>query len=183
MEQKRTNLTMKNSELISIETLQSMFFYDCSTGSIKWRSSKRGVAAGTEFGSIKPCSKTTYMVGKVFKIRIFAHHLAWVLHYGEWPKHQIDHINHDGLDNRIENLRDVPQSVNNRNASLRKDSTSGHVGVSWDSSQGKWVAQININRRRVYLGSFSNITEAIDARQKANIENGYHKNHGVIVER
>ena len=49
-----------------------------------------------------------------------AHRVAWALYCGEWPKHTIDHINRDGTDNRIENLRDVPQQVNNNNKSKYK---------------------------------------------------------------
>jgi hypothetical protein len=46
-----------------------------------------------------------------------AHRVAWALHYNKWPQHTIDHINRDGTDNRLENIRDVPQCVNNSNKS------------------------------------------------------------------
>jgi hypothetical protein len=49
-----------------------------------------------------------------------AHRVAWALYYGSWPEHTIDHINRDPSDNRIENLRDVPQAVNNTNKSRYK---------------------------------------------------------------
>lgn len=52
-----------------------------------------------------------------------AHRVAWALYHGRWPKHTIDHINRDGTDNRIQNLRDVPQAVNNRNKSKYKKKT------------------------------------------------------------
>jgi hypothetical protein len=41
-----------------------------------------------------------------------AHRLAWILYYGEWPKFEIDHINRNRSDNRIENLRDVSHGKN-----------------------------------------------------------------------
>jgi len=170
---------MKNSELIGVELLREMLIYDPLTGSIRWRHGRSGVPAGAEFGTNKKSSKTTYRIGFVFKKKVTAHRLAWALHFGEWPKGLIDHINHNGLDNRIENLRDVDVSSNNRNTSLRKDSTSGVAGVSWDRSQSKWIAQININRKRVHLGSFVSIEDAIKARTDAASENGYHENHGM----
>lgn len=172
---------MKNSELIGVETLRKYFEYDPHTGVIKWRVSKQGISAGTEFGSEKPCSKTTYRVGKLFNCRMFSHRLAWILYYGEWPDGVIDHINHNGLDNRIVNLRVTDRSHNNRNATLRKDSTSGVAGVSWDKSQNKWIAQINADGKRKHLGSFTNIEDAIKARKSAVLQYGYHQNHGARV--
>jgi len=172
---------MKNYELIGVEELRRLFAYDPQSGSIKWKTGKQGIEAGAEFGSVKPSSKTAYRIGKVYRIRIAAHRLAWLLHYGSWPKGTIDHVNHNGLDNRVENLRDVDTIVNNKNASLRKNNTSGHVGISWDASDRKWTAQININKKRVYIGNFTTIEEAVQARRKASEENGYHKNHGMLV--
>lgn len=43
------------------------------------------------------------------------HRVAWALYYNKWPEYTIDHINRDSKDNRISNLADVPQHVNNRN--------------------------------------------------------------------
>ena len=172
---------MKNSELIGVEILQSLFSYDPTSGSIKWVNGKQGIEAGAEFGCVKRSSKTFYRIGKVFKVRIAAHRLAWLLHYGSWPNGDIDHENHNGLDNRIENLRDVDVAQNNKNAGIRKDNKSGHVGVNWDASNKKWTAQISINKKRVYIGNFTTIEEAIQARKEASEQNGYHKNHGRLV--
>jgi cytoplasmic iron level regulating protein YaaA (DUF328/UPF0246 family) len=53
----------------------------------------------------------------VFKGRKYkAHRLAWLIHYGEWPKQVIDHINRQPNDNRIMNLRDVSYSENIKNS-------------------------------------------------------------------
>lgn len=172
---------MKHSELIGVETLRKYFEYNPDTGVIRWRVSKQGISAGTEFGSEKPCSKTTYRVGKLFNRRMFSHRLAWVLYYGEWPNDVIDHINHNGLDNRISNLRVTNRSHNNRNAALRKDSTSGVAGVSWNRSLSKWVAQINADGKRKHLGVFACMEDAIEARKSAVLQYGYHQNHGAKV--
>lgn len=54
--------------------------------------------------------------GKVFKV----HRLIWFLYYKKMPQHQIDHINGNKLDNRIENLRDVPRTINCRNKLIHR---------------------------------------------------------------
>jgi len=92
--------------------------------------------------------------------RYGAHRLAWLYVTGEWPKGQIDHINGDPGDNRIVNLRDVPQSLNqqNRRRSAARINPSGFVGVSF--KRGRWMAALTVNRRQVYLGYYDTPQEA-----------------------
>lgn len=73
-----------------------------------------------------------------------------------------DHINRNGLDNRKENLRIATRSENNRNASLRKDNTSGIKGVSFNRNTKKWEVQKKINGRNYHFGSFSEKEIAIE---------------------
>ena len=81
-----------------------------------------------------------------------------------------DHINRDGLDNRRANLRVVDYVISNRNHSGRKNNTSGHNGVHWHKQCRKWRAEIKVNSKRIYLGLFSNINDAIDARKQGELE-------------
>jgi 5-methylcytosine-specific restriction endonuclease McrA len=67
-------------------------------------------------------------------------------------KLQVDHINHDSLDNRACNLRLVTQSVNQQNKRKYRNSSSEYKGVSWDEKAGKWMARISINGKRLYAG-------------------------------
>src|SRR5690349_4205586 len=60
-------------------------------------------------------NRTGYLRATIKKRQIAAHRLVWVLHYGSWPTGCLDHINGCRTDNRIENLRDGPVSVNARN--------------------------------------------------------------------
>lgn len=52
---------------------------------------------------------------------VLAHRLVWVLHNGDWPQHEIDHLNGDPRDNRIENLRDVPHAINMHNMAVHRE--------------------------------------------------------------
>ena len=107
----------------------------------------------------------------------YNHRLAWLYEYGHYPK-KIDHKNHNKLDNRIENLRDVSQQDNTKNSSKRVDNTSGQVGVVWNKNAKKWQGYIQLDGKRVNLGSFIEFHEAVNARKNAEVLYGYHKNHG-----
>ena len=82
----------------------------------------------------------------------------------------IDHINHDPLDNRKENLRVCTQQQNCMNRSKTSKNTSGTVGVCWHKGIGKWVARIKINGKYKSLGSYNDLENAIQARKNAEIE-------------
>ena len=85
-------------------------------------------------------------------------------------KLHIDHINHNTLDNRRENLRICTVSENQQNSSLRKDNKSGHVGVGKHKGTGKWIARIRCNGENISLGSFDHIQDAINARKCAEVK-------------
>jgi hypothetical protein len=82
----------------------------------------------------------------------------------------VDHINHDKLDNRKNNLRICTKQQNNFNRAITNNKTSGITGVSWEKGLNKWRAYININGEREYLGCFNTIEEATEARKQAEIE-------------
>ncbi len=108
----------------------------------------------------------------------YAHQLAWFYHYGKWPKYQIDHIDGDRSNNRISNLRDVPQSENVKNSSVGKTSSSGYRGVTWCNDRLNWRVNIGINGKIKSLGRFDDLDKAISVRKEAEIKYGFHKNHG-----
>ncbi|MFC1794763.1 AP2 domain-containing protein [Planctomycetota bacterium] len=86
------------------------------------------------------------------------------------PDHLVvDHINHDGLDNRKANLRSATRAQNNFNRSIiiRKDSSSKYKGVCWHKSEKRWRAQINVNGERKILGRFKDEIHAAKAYDEA----------------
>jgi hypothetical protein len=88
-----------------------------------------------------------------------SHRVIFCMHHGYMPKY-IDHINRNGQDNRIENLRDATSSLNNHNKTIRKDSTSGVKGVSWNKAVNKWHARLTNNGSMVFSKYFNNINDA-----------------------
>ena len=96
-----------------------------------------------------------YIAGKTYA----AHRLAWFYMTGEFPKHDIDHINGIKHDNRFCNLRDVPKCVNMQNERhARKHSSSKLMGAT--RHKNKFQSAIHINGKRVHLGTFNTAEEA-----------------------
>ena len=162
------------------DLLASFLEYDEITGDFKWivdRGSLRlkGRVAGCtqSVGSGKKY-KVIRIKGKIY----YAHRLAWLAHHGVMPNRSIDHINGDSLDNRIVNLRNISRQENQRNMKLSKANTSGVTGVVFDRERKKWAAQIKVGRKNIHLGRFEDKEDAIKARKAAEINHGYHKNHG-----
>ena len=81
----------------------------------------------------------------------------------------VDHINNNKQNNTVENLRWATNSENCMNSKIPKNNTSGFKGVTFKNQQKKWHAQIRFNNKDIHIGSYTNIEEAITARQlKAN---------------
>jgi len=79
----------------------------------------------------------------------------------------VDHINKNTLDNRRQNLRICTNSANLRNSHLNFNNKSGHNGIYFDKSRNKWLAQIKVNYKQIFLGRFKDKNRAILARKKA----------------
>ena len=98
-------------------------------------------------------------------VKYYNHRIVWFIHHGYMPT-QIDHINGNPLDNRIENLRECNQSQNNWNQRLKTTNKSGYKGVSWYSREKRWVAKLNIYGKPKVVGYFRNVEDAANAIKK-----------------
>ena len=83
---------------------------------------------------------------------------------------EVDHINHNPLDNRKCNLRICTHKQNLRNQSINKNNTSGYPGVSWYKKYKKWKVRIISNGKDIHLGYYDDLEEAIKVRKQAEIE-------------
>lgn len=81
------------------------------------------------------------------KRKYYAHRLIWKMHHGVDPIN-IDHINRNIHDNRIENLREVDQTQNLFNSARRKDNTSGVKGVCYHKTRQQWVASVDVKGKK-----------------------------------
>jgi len=75
----------------------------------------------------------------------------------------VDHINHDSLDNRRENLRLATTAQNIAHQRHKRGCSSKYKGVCWDKHRECWMAQIKVDWKAKYLGSFDSEKEAARA--------------------
>ena len=163
---------------LSHERLCEVLEYDRETGFFYWKENTGLKVVPRALAGRKSLDGHEYSTITIDDTQYRAHRLAWYYVNGEWPNGVIDHINHNKVDNRIENLRDVDPVDNSRNQPLRKDSKSGCLGVYFDKSCGKWFASFTVNGSNKLLGYYEEKDKAILARKKFEKENGYHVNHG-----
>lgn len=185
---------MASKALPTPEELRQLLRYEPETGKLFWRERPASMFKATSYRTAEGCAAnwnsrwagkealtaplaTGHLMGRIFRGPYYAHRVAWAIYYGEWPKGDVDHINHDPADNRITNLRDVSHAENQRNVSLRRNSRSGITGVV-ALPDGRWLAQIKHGGKMVQLGRFTCLNSAAAARRAAEARYGYHPNHG-----
>lgn len=77
------------------------------------------------------------------------------------PSHlQVDHINHDILDNRRQNIRLVTRQQNRANSRPKRGGSSRYKGVHWHKPRQKWCAMIRVNGVKYHLGTFASEAQA-----------------------
>lgn len=161
---------------LTAETARELLDYDPETGAFTWRVSRRGRArAGSQAGYVVPRG---YRSISINNCDYRAHRIAWLIHYGEWPEGEIDHVNGNRSDNRLSNLRVVTHQEQMKNRGMHRNNTSGVIGVCWHKARNKWMAQIRVAGKLRDLGCFTDLSDAIAARKEAEQQHGYHSNHG-----
>ncbi|ABK00200.1 HNH endonuclease [Xanthomonas phage Xop411] len=166
--QSATTLEMRNmseNNELTFEDADKLLAYEPETGVLTWKVPRNGTkGVGSVAGHIHSRGYIHVKVhGKLYK----AHRLAWLISTGAWPSKQLDHINGQRDDNRIENLRECTKAENQQNQGKRSDNTSGIQGVCWHKQTGKWYARIWVNGKQINLGLFNSIDEAAQARAAA----------------
>ena len=131
----------------------------------------------SHIGSIVGSNINGYVCTTINKKFYYMHRLAWLYVYGVMPKY-IDHIDGNRCNNSISNLRSINKMENHKNMKKPCSNTSGVAGVYMHSVNKRWIANICIDGKTKYLGSFDDFDSAVIARKKAEKDNGFHSNHG-----
>ena len=150
--------------MLTQDYLKSILDFDPSSGIFYWKVKRPNINIGDLANNI---GKNGYVRISIKNKKYYAHRLAWLYVYGEFPTNQIDHINRIRTDNRIQNLRDVKQSENVQNASIRKNKTVKSRGVALCKKTNKYRARIRLNGKEIYLGYFSTEEKAYAAYRHA----------------
>lgn len=155
----------------------SRLYYEPTDGTLRW--ARVHPRSKVQPGDIAGCiDGVGYRVVRVDGRNYKVHRVVWEIHHGEIPPGlQVDHIDHNRLNNRIENLRLVTCAENNKNKSLDYRNKHGVPGVK-RKSNGRWEASISVDGKYRYLGDFESVSGAIEARKRAEADCGYHHNHG-----
>ena len=122
---------MPKRELPSPELLRKLLRYEPETGKLFWRKrppdmfprESRGLSWNTRYAgaeAFKDKHERGYKRGSIFGKTFRAHRAIWAMVHGHWPPEDVDHINGDTSDNRLENLRAVSRQENLKNQRLSK---------------------------------------------------------------
>lgn len=152
--------------MLTKEYVSRLFTY--RDGILHWKGTRSSrVCAGDVAGHFrKDNGRCVIRVGGKL---LYAHRLIFLLHHG-WLPAEIDHIDRNPANNRIENLRAVTRAQNQWNSCLRIDNTSGIKNVCWYAPTQKWAAQIRVNGKRKRLGYFNDVLSATKAIAAAQAE-------------
>jgi hypothetical protein len=130
--------------------------FEYRDGALYWKNPraprmKPGDRAGqfnARYWSCNVCSK-----------RVYIHRIIFEMYNGDTAL-EVDHIDRDTNNNRLENLRAVSRAENVANTGIRSDNLSGYKGVSFHKATGKWIAQPVVDGKRKWLGGFATAAEA-----------------------
>ena len=147
--------------MITAEELRAIVNCDPSTGTMTWRVNKGKYRAGDPVGGPR---RDGYIRTKINQKGYLVHRLIWLWATGYLPD-ELDHINHNPSDNRIENLRECSRSQNQANKS-RKKSKPLPKGVR-ESGKNTFYARLVVDGKEVGLGTFQTASAASDAYLKA----------------
>lgn len=107
----------------------------------------------------------------------YVHRIIWIMKYG-YESNFIDHIDGNKKNNQINNLRDVSNIENTKNSKKNKNNKTGYTGVWFCKKSRKYHASIWDNYKKIHLGCFDNLNDAIAIRKQYDVKLNYHINHG-----
>lgn len=149
--------------MITAARLRELLHYDPETGELTWVSTRGSHFRGRAGNIWKRRSRRVSIEGRLYE----EHCVIWAWYYGEWPFYEIDHIDLNALNNRIENLREATHRQNNWNKPYQ---------LGRQRKNGKWTCHIrHPTKGKISLGVFDTREQAVAAYKDA-----ARKIHGVF---
>lgn len=142
-----------------------------------WNGKHAGKVAGSKFG---PAWGANYIGIRINRKGYLAHRLAF-LWMGEEVPEQVDHDDHDGMNNAWSNLIATTHKGNGQNQSMHRNNSSGVTGVCWHKAAGKWIARVRSGKKTVHLGLFHEDDLDLAAMEvmEFRVDMGYNIRHGI----
>lgn len=151
---------VREEEVKLFELAWEKLSYNHCTGVLYWSDSK------VNAGYTVPAGYIQIRLGDKLYL---AHRLIFLMFHHYLPT-LVDHKDQDPENNRLDNLRDATKQINAINTGLPANNKSGTKGVSWHKAGGKWTAQIKHNGKKIHLGSYDKLLDAVAARERAEEE-------------
>lgn len=166
-------------EDLTLALVEKVLKYDADTGHLTWISKhcNKRIVIGSRAGSLHKASGYRHIT--LYGTTYGEHIICFYLHHRRWPEGHVDHGNHIRDDNRAVNLEDVTFLQNMRNRAALKTSITGNQGVWYCKRRERYVAEITMNRKKVWQRTFKSATEAATVRAEKLLELGFHENHGL----
>jgi hypothetical protein len=150
---------------LTIDRLKELLTYHPVSGVFTWNTKPN---PSTRIGSIAGhVERNGYRRIRLDRVVFLAHRLAIFYVLGAWPKADVDHVNGRRDDNRFSNLREAEKFENQQNRPIDPKNTSGFPGVSESKRDGKFRADIQLQGKHIFLGSFGLAVEAAEAYRSA----------------
>lgn len=142
--------------MLTAQRVRELLSYNPETGLLYRLTSSGGRSAGTIAGNRSKDGRIQiYIDNKNYK----AHRVIWLLVTGEWPLYDVDHKDGNPSNNAWSNLRDVPHRINLENrVKAAKGSAIPLLGVI--KNKARFGAQINVDGKRIWLGTYDTPEEA-----------------------
>jgi hypothetical protein len=168
---------MKKAKEIPEEIFEHVKYDESSPTGLRWIKKRQNIQVGDVAGCKNPDGY--WFLGFGYKT-YRCHRIIYKLHHKINIQHtEIDHIDNNPSNNKIENLRIANSSEQKWNKRTYKNNSSGIKGVYWNQPSKKWLARIAKNGKRHHLGLFENLEDARIAVEKARKEmHGEFANHG-----
>ena len=132
------------------------------------RSKQLGECAGVKIYR----ATSSYLQITLLKQKFYVHRLVWLYMTGDYPM-VIDHIDGNGLNNKWCNLRNSNSTGNNRNVLKIQHNKIEQLPIGVFRHRKKFTASIKYNYKKIYLGVFNTIDDAVNAYKNA--KDIYHK--------
>jgi hypothetical protein len=163
-------MSIPRKEELTYDYFDELLNYDKESGKLYWKSKSSPysrIIVGEEAGCIRHYKTNSYRIVVLKNTPYFVHRIIWLLVHKKWPDDQIDHIDGNSLNNKIQNLKSASNQENCRNQRKRLNNTTGHPNIYWHTGKKKYSVSLRFNGKLNHIKDYQTLEEAIIGRDLA----------------